>query len=110
VSWDSGLTRGPPGAMSGDEMLRMMETEEGLTGPVHLGNPGEFANLELAEKVLGLVGGRSRLVHAPLPPDDPKQRQPDIGLARSKLGWTPKVHLEDGPKETIASFRRTLDR
>jgi UDP-glucuronate decarboxylase len=89
-------------------MLRMMETEEGFSGPVNLGNPGEFTILELAEKVISLVGTRSRLVHRPLPSDDPRQRKPDIGLARSKLDWTPKVNLEDGLKETIAHFRRTL--
>jgi UDP-glucuronate decarboxylase len=65
--------------------------------------------LELAEKVLALVGGRSKLTFKPLPSDDPKQRQPDIALAKSELGWEPKVALEDGLKETIAYFRRTLD-
>jgi len=64
--------------------------------------------LELAEKVLALVGGRSRLVFQPLPSDDPKQRQPDIALAREKLGWQPRIELEDGLKETISYFRRLL--
>jgi UDP-glucuronate decarboxylase len=91
-------------------MLRMMDTEKGFTGPINLGNPGEFTMLELAEKVIRLVGSRSKLVHKPLPPDDPKQRKPDISLAQSKLDWTPTVNLEDGLKETIAYFRATLDK
>jgi len=89
-------------------LLRMMETESGFTGPVNLGNPGEFTVLELAEKVIALVGSRSKLVHRPLPPDDPRQRKPDIGLAHAKLGWKPKVNLEDGLKATISYFRKTL--
>lgn len=87
----------------------MMATEPGFTGPVNLGNPGEFTMLELAEKVLQLVGGKSNLTFMPLPQDDPKQRQPDISLAKSKLDWQPKVQLEDGLKETIAYFRKTLN-
>jgi UDP-glucuronate decarboxylase len=91
-------------------MLRMMDTEAGFTGPVNVGNPGEFTMLELAELVIKLVGSKSKLVHRPLPQDDPRQRKPDISLAQEKLGgWTPKVNLEDGLKETIAYFRRTLD-
>jgi UDP-glucuronate decarboxylase len=90
-------------------MLRMMDTEAGFTGPVNLGNPTEFTMLELAEKVITLVGSKSKLVHLPLPQDDPRQRKPDISLAQEKLGgWTPSVNLEDGLKETIAYFRRTL--
>jgi UDP-glucuronate decarboxylase len=89
-------------------MLRMMDTEKGFTGPINLGNPGEFTMLQLAELVIKLVGGRSMIVYKPLPEDDPRQRQPDIALARDKLGWTPKVNLEDGLKSTIAYFRRTL--
>ena len=88
-----------------EAMLRMMNTETGFTGPVNIGNPGEFSMLELAEKVLTLTGGRSKLVFQPLPSDDPKQRKPDIAIARDKLGWEPKVCLEDGLKETIAYFR-----
>ncbi|MDD5364267.1 MAG: SDR family oxidoreductase [Gallionellaceae bacterium] len=88
--------------------VRMMATETGFTGPVNMGNPGEFTILELAEKVLHLVGGKSKIVFQPLPTDDPRQRQPDIGLARSSLGWQPKVALDDGLLETIAYFRRTL--
>jgi UDP-glucuronate decarboxylase len=91
-----------------DAMLRMMETPAGFTGPVNLGNPGEFTMLELAENVLRLVGGKSRLSFHPLPADDPKQRQPDIALASAELGWLPKVALNDGLQETIAYFRAAL--
>jgi UDP-glucuronate decarboxylase len=93
-----------------EAMLRMMDTEKGFTGPINLGNPGEFTMLELAEKVLALVGSKAKLVHMPLPPDDPKQRKPDISLAKSKLDWTPKVNLDDGLRETVAYFRHTLDK
>lgn len=85
--------------------VRMMNSTDGFTGPVNMGNPGEFTMLELAEKVLQLVGGKSRLAFHSLPTDDPKQRQPDISLAKSQLGWEPKVSLEDGLKETVAYFR-----
>ena len=74
-------------------------------GPLNLGNPGEFTMLELAELTLKLVGGRSRIVHKPLPADDPRQRQPDISLARRTLGWEPRVPLEEGLRRTIAYFR-----
>jgi UDP-glucuronate decarboxylase len=89
-------------------MLRMMDTEKGFTGPINLGNPGEFTMLQLAELVVRLVGGKSKIVFKPLPEDDPRQRQPDIRLAREKLGWAPKVGLEDGLASTIDYFRRTL--
>ncbi len=85
--------------------LRMMNTDAGITGPINLGNPNEFTMLELAEKVLHLTGGKSKLTFRPLPIDDPKQRQPDIRLAKENLDWQPKVSLEDGLKETIAYFR-----
>jgi len=88
--------------------IRMMDSEDGFTGPVNMGNPGEFTMIELAEKVLRLVGGKSKLTFHPLPMDDPKQRQPDISLAKDKLSWEPKVTLEDGLKETVAYFKRTL--
>jgi UDP-glucuronate decarboxylase len=93
-----------------EAMIRMMSTGPDFPGPVNIGNPGEFTILELAEKVIRLTGSKSRLIHKPLPSDDPKQRQPDIGLAVGKLGWQPKVDLEDGLKETIAYFRRTLEK
>ncbi len=89
-------------------MLRLMDSPSDFTGPVNIGNPGEFTMLELAEKVLRLVGGKSKLTFHPLPEDDPKQRQPDITLAKSKLDWEPKVVLEDGLKETIVYFRKLL--
>ena len=91
-----------------DAMVRMMATEDGFAGPVNIGNPGEFAMLELAEMVLKLSGSQSKIIHQPLPSDDPKQRQPNIELAKAKLGWTPKISLEDGLKETIAYFRVLL--
>jgi len=74
-------------------------------GPVNIGNPGEFTMLELAELTLKLVGGKSRIVHRPLPADDPRQRRPDISVARRVLGWEPKVALEEGLERTIAYFR-----
>lgn len=89
--------------------VRMMATEQGFTGPMNLGNPGEFTMLELAEKVLALTGSKSKLVFMPLPVDDPKQRQPDITLAKAKLDWSPKVNLEDGLKETANYFRGLLN-
>ena len=89
-------------------MLRLMDTETGYTGPINIGNPGEFTMLDLAEKVVAFVGSKSKIVHHPLPQDDPRQRKPDITLARSKLGWEPKVQLDDGLKETIKYFRRVL--
>ena len=88
--------------------IRMMHSEAGLTGPVNLGNSCESTMLELAEKVLKQVGGKSKLAFQPMPIDDPKQRQPDIALAKDKLGWAPKVALEDGLKETVAYFRKVL--
>jgi UDP-glucuronate decarboxylase len=91
-----------------EAMLRMMESEKGFFGPINIGNPGEFTMLELAEKVLRLTASKSRLVHKALPADDPKQRRPDISLARAKLDWEPKVALEDGLVETIAYFRKLL--
>ena len=90
-------------------MIRMMKSEEGFTGPVNIGNPGEFTMLELAQLVLKLSNSKSKIVYQPLPSDDPKQRQPDISLANAKLGWEPKVKLEDGLKETIAFFKKLLN-
>lgn len=89
-------------------MLRFMDSPADFTGPVNIGNPVEFTMLELAESVLRLVGGNSKLTFHPLPSDDPKQRQPNIELAKSALAWEPKVRLEDGLKETIAYFRKLL--
>jgi len=90
-------------------MTRMMTSPTGFFGPVNLGNPGEYTMLELAEKTLALTASKSKLVFLPLPADDPRQRQPDIGLARRELRWEPKVHLEDGLRETVDYFRRRLE-
>jgi UDP-glucuronate decarboxylase len=84
----------------------MAQTE--TVGPINLGNPGEFTMLELAELTLKLVGGKSKIVHKPLPADDPKQRQPDITQAKSVLKWEPKVPLQEGLDRTIAYFRGRL--
>ena len=89
-------------------ILRMMDSEGGFCGPVNLGNPEEFTMLELAENVLRLTGSKSGVIHKPLPQDDPRRRKPDIALARAQLNWEPTVRLEDGLKETIAYFRRSL--
>jgi len=88
--------------------VRMMQKPADFVGPVNMGNPGEFTMLELAEKVLQLVGGKSKITFHPLPTDDPKQRKPDITLAETKLGWQPKVALDDGLKETVAYFKKLL--
>jgi len=89
-------------------LMAMMETQEGFTGPVNVGNPVEFTVLELAQLVIRLTGARSRLVFRPLPQDDPRQRKPDIALARRELGWEPKVELEEGIGRTIVYFRGLL--
>jgi UDP-glucuronate decarboxylase len=88
-----------------DGLIRLMESEAGFTGPVNLGNPTEFTIKALAEKAIRATGSKARLHFAPLPTDDPKQRQPDISLAREKLAWTPKVSLDEGLVPTIAYFR-----
>lgn len=88
-----------------DAMILTMGTPNEFTGPLNIGNPSEFTMLELAEKVIRLTNSNSKIVFQPLPSDDPKQRQPDISLAKSVLDWSPKVDLEDGLKETIAFFR-----
>lgn len=90
-------------------MVRLMDSDAGFTGPVNIGNPVEVTMLELAETVLRLVGSKSKLVHRPLPQDDPRQRKPNIDLAHKELGWQPKVSLEDGLKETINYFRASMD-
>jgi UDP-glucuronate decarboxylase len=91
-----------------DGILRLMNAPEEFIGPVNIGNPRESTIRELAEMVLQLTGSKSELVFMPLPADDPRQRQPDISLARTKLDWEPKVAVEDGLKETIAYFRHLL--
>jgi UDP-glucuronate decarboxylase len=84
--------------------VRFMD-QSTTVGPVNLGNPGEFTMLSLAELTLRLVGGKSRIVHKPLPADDPQQRCPEISLARRLLNWEPAIQLEEGLKRTIADFR-----
>lgn len=89
-------------------MYRLMNSRPGFTGPVNIGNPGEFTMLELAEKVLQITGSKSKLKFLPLPQDDPMQRQPVIDLAKKELGWEPKVQLEEGLTKTIAYFRQVI--
>jgi UDP-glucuronate decarboxylase len=84
--------------------LRLMATGDDVTGPINLGNPGEFTIKQLAELVIAETGAKSKLVFRPLPQDDPLQRQPNIALAREKLNWEPKIPLKDGLKRTIAYF------
>ena len=91
-----------------DGIVRLMDSPADFVGPVNMGNPQEFSMLELAELVLKLVGGRSKLTFLPLPQDDPKQRRPDIALAQEQLGWQPTVDLEAGLGETIGYFRQRL--
>jgi UDP-glucuronate decarboxylase len=91
-----------------EAFVRLMNSPDDFTGPVNLGNPGEFTIRELAEKVIGLVGSGSKIINKPLPSDDPRQRQPDLTLARSKLDWSPTVTLDQGLPETIAYFDKLL--
>jgi UDP-glucuronate decarboxylase len=91
-----------------DGFLKLMQSGDDFTGPVNLGNPVEFTMLELAEQVKDLTGSKSEIQFKPLPEDDPKQRQPDITLARTKLGWDPAVPLRQGLKKTIAYFKQLL--
>jgi UDP-glucuronate decarboxylase len=90
-------------------MVRMMATGDEFTGPVNIGNPGEFTMLELAQNIIELTGSKSKIIYLPLPADDPTQRQPDISLAKEKLdGWVPKVELREGLVKTIEYFDRLL--
>lgn len=93
-----------------DAIIKMMNSEKSFTGPINIGNPCEFKMIELAEIILSLSKSKSKIIYKPLPPDDPRQRQPDINLAKTKLGWEPKISLEDGLKETIRYFQNTLKR
>ena len=88
-----------------DGLMRMMDTDRAVTGPINLGNPVEFSMLELAQLVIESTSSNSEIVFRPLPSDDPKQRQPDITKAREVLGWEPVVPLRDGLERTIAYFR-----
>ncbi len=89
-------------------IVRFMNASKDFVGPVNIGNPGEFTMLELAERVIALSGSKSKLVFKPLPSDDPKQRQPDIGLAKQELDWEPKVSLDDGLRQTIKYFETKI--
>lgn len=96
-----------------DDLIRgfklLMQSDDSVTEPVNLGNPGEFTMLELAEKVLRLTNSKSKIIFKALPSDDPKQRKPDIAKAKQVLNWEPTVALEDGLKETIAYFKKIVD-
>ena len=89
--------------------MKLMNQEE-IIGPVNMGNPGEFTILELAQKVIAQTGSSSKIIYKPLPQDDPKQRQPDIQLAREKLNWEPTLNLEEGLKPTIEYFDQLLSK
>lgn len=89
-------------------MIRMMGSPLEFTGPVNIGNPGEFTILELAEKVIEMIGSKSKIIFEPLPADDPMQRQPNISLAKEKLGWEPTINLEKGLEKTIEYFKKIV--
>jgi len=91
-----------------EAFVRLMGTEDDFVGPINIGNPGEFTILELAEKVITMTGSGSNIINMPLPQDDPTQRQPDIALAREKIGWAPKVALDQGLGKTVAYFDKLL--
>ncbi|MCZ4316319.1 SDR family oxidoreductase [Comamonadaceae bacterium G21597-S1] len=91
-----------------DGLVRMMDSPDDCTGPINMGNPGEFSMLELAQHVLRLTGSRSQLRFEPLPQDDPKQRRPDISQARARLDWEPRIGLEQGLERTIDYFREVV--
>jgi len=93
-----------------DGMMTYMaiDTDAEQPGPINLGNPGEFTMMELAEKVIKLTGSKSQILQLPLPQDDPKQRRPDIGMAKSVLKWEPKINLDEGLQKTIDYFRKIV--
>lgn len=91
-----------------EAFIRIMATDDEFVGPVNIGNPGEFTILELAEKVIEFIGSKSKIVNKPLPMDDPTRRRPDITLAREKLGWEPKVELDEGLRRTADYFDKLL--
>jgi len=92
-----------------DGMVRLMNTPDDVTGPVNIGNPKEYTIMELAELIIELTGSKSPIRFEKLPSDDPKKRQPDITLARSVLGWEPKINLEQGLAKTIQYFKKFVD-
>jgi len=91
-----------------DGFVRLMDNDKDLVGPVNLGNPGEFTMKELADAVIDVTGSKSTIEHKPLPQDDPKQRQPDISLAKKELGWEPTIQLREGLEKTVEYFRGVL--
>jgi UDP-glucuronate decarboxylase len=91
-----------------EAILRMMDTKANLTGPINIGNPTEFTMVELADLVIKYTKSKSKMVFLPLPQDDPKQRKPDISLAKSELDWEPKISLEEGLQKTIDYFKSTI--
>lgn len=91
-----------------DGMISLMDSSDDFIGPVNMGNPNEFTMLELAQNVLELTESKSKIIFLPLPQDDPKQRQPDISLAKQKLNWTPKVELKDGLAKSVEYFKNVL--
>ena len=91
-----------------EALVRVMNTDDEFTGPVNVGNPGEFTMLELAETIIRLVKSDSKIEYHPLPGDDPRQRQPDITLAKQKIGWEPTIQLDEGLSKTIAYFQRLV--
>jgi UDP-glucuronate decarboxylase len=91
-----------------DGLIKLMNTPESVTGPINIGNPGEFTMLELAEMVIKLTGSKSKLIFKPLPSDDPKQRQPNITIAKEVLGWSPTIQLSEGLDKTIKYFKNVI--
>jgi len=89
-------------------LVRLMASPPEVTGPINLGNPVEFSILDLAKQVIELIGSKSKIVHRPLPQDDPRQRRPDISKAHVQLGWSPEVHLGEGLARTVAYFEKML--
>ncbi len=89
-------------------MIRLMNSRDGFTGPVNIGNPGEFTMIELAEKIIAVTGSKSKITFHPLPQDDPMQRQPDITLAKKELGWEPTIPLDEGLVKTVDYFRKVI--
>jgi len=89
-------------------MMRMMNTDDSVIGPVNMGNPGEFTILQLANKVIEMTDSKSQIVFKPLPSDDPMQRKPDISIAKALLDWEPSISLDIGLKQTISYFKATL--
>jgi UDP-glucuronate decarboxylase len=91
-----------------DGLIHLMRSPDSITGPINIGNPAEFTILELAQQVIKMTGSRSKIVHRPLPQDDPRQRRPDISKAQDVLSWSPRTPLKDGLKRTVAYFEELL--